>query len=598
MKQDSPIRYRVGRRRFLRDSTLATLGVFAAACAPGTTGASPAPGGGAAAIKGGEFHGAWPYVLPPAGHWNGFAPNGILTGVVYSDLWQPSLGIYRWADDDWTYMTAESSGLKGENYEVKLRKGLKWSDGSPFTSRDVDTTFQVGRLTGLAIWQNIDRIDIVDENTINFHITRPSGVAERHILRTAIRPDSQFADWGKQVKDLFAAGKNATSDEGKALRVKLNEFRPTEPLSVGPYKIDPASVTEAQLTMVRNPGGFAADVVNFDKVVIYNGETAQVTPLVLAGDVDYATHGFPLATDKQFVQQGFRVIRAPLYTGPAVFINWENAKPLQDPRLRQAIAYAENRQESATVTYGESAQVQSFMTGISDNIVDVWISKADQAKLNKYELSATKSEELVKAAGYAKGSDGVYAKGSDKLEFELLVPSDFADWASAAQHLAESLNKVGWKVTVRGVASSQQLVDVNEGKFQMAIRGWGTGPHPQIAYIQNLRTHNTTASGGGMKYPLKQKLASGQDVDLDELTNKMADGFDSEKQKPFVTQMALAFNELLPIIPLWERKGNNPVNTKARVTGWKPENDPIYKNSHGADSFVILQIVDGTLRKI
>lgn len=597
MKQESPIRYRVGRRRFLRDTTLATVGVFAAACMPGQTGASPAPGGGSS-VKGGSFHGAWPYELPPAGHWNGFAPKGILTGVVYSDLWQPSLAMYRWADDDWTYFLAESSGLKGENYEVKLRPDLKWSDGSPVSSADVETTFLLGRLAGFAIWQNIDRMDVVDERTINFHITRPSGVAERHILRNAIRPNSQFGALATEAKALFASGKAATSDEGKALRAKVNEFRPSEPVASGPYKIDPASMNEAQLTMVRNPGGFAADVVNFDTIVVYNGETAQVTPLVLAGDVDYATHGFPLATDKQFVEQGFRVIRAPLYTGPALFAHWEKAKPLQDARLRQAIAYAENRQESATVTYGESAQVMSFMTGISDNIVDVWISKADQGKLNKYELSASKSEELVKAAGYAKGSDGVYAKGSDKLEFELLVPSDFADWASAAQHLADSLNKVGWKITVRGVASSQQLVDVNEGNFQLAIRGWGTGPHPQIAYIQNLRTHNTSATGGGMNYPLKQKLANGQEVDLDDLTNKMADGFDSEKQKPFVTQMALAFNELLPIIPLWERKGNNPVNTKARVTGWKPEGDPIYKNSHGADSFVVLQIVDGTLRKI
>jgi peptide/nickel transport system substrate-binding protein len=576
---------------------LATVGVMAAACAPGTTGASPGPGGGAA-VKGGAFHGAWPYEIPPAGHWNGFAPKGILTGVVYSDLWQPSLGMYRWADDDWTYFLAESSGLKGDNYEVKLRPNLKWSDGSPVSSADVETTFLLGRLAGFAIWQNIDRMDIVDERTINFHITRPSGVAERHILRNAIRPNSQFGALATEAKALFASGKEALSDEGKALRAKVNELRPSEPVSSGPYKIDPATMTEARLTMVRNPGGFAADVVNFDEIVIFNGETAQVTPLVLAGDVDYATHGFPLATDKQFVEQGFRVIRAPLYTGPALFAHWTKAAPLQDPRLRQAIAYAENRQESATVTYGESAQVMSFMTGISDNIVDVWIPEGDQAKLNKYEFSASKSEELVKAAGYAKGSDGVYAKGSDKLEFELLVPSDFADWASAAQHLADSLNKVGWKITVRGVASSQQLVDVNEGNFQLAIRGWGTGPHPQIAYIQNLRTHNTSATGGGMNYPLKQKLASGQEVDLDDLTNKMADGFDSEKQKPFVTQMALAFNELLPIIPLWERKGNNPVNTKARVTGWKPEGDPIYTNSHGADSFVILQIVDGTLRKI
>ena len=38
----------------------------------------------------------------------------------------------------------------------------------------------------------------------------------------------------------------------------------------------------------------------------------------------------------------------------------------------------------------------------------------------------------MKDAGYAKGSDGIYAKGGKKLELELVFPSDFADWSSAA----------------------------------------------------------------------------------------------------------------------------------------------------------------------
>jgi hypothetical protein len=50
-------RYRVDRRRFLRDSALVSLGMVAAACAPGATPGSS--GGGGTAKKGGEFHAAW-----------------------------------------------------------------------------------------------------------------------------------------------------------------------------------------------------------------------------------------------------------------------------------------------------------------------------------------------------------------------------------------------------------------------------------------------------------------------------------------------------------------------------------------------------------
>src|SRR5207237_5773973 len=94
----SAIRYSVSRRRFLRDATLTSLGVVAAACTPGSTSPSPT-GSGAASVKGGEFHGAWPYDLPPKGHYNYFAAAGIiLQGAIYVDLLQPPLATWLWND--------------------------------------------------------------------------------------------------------------------------------------------------------------------------------------------------------------------------------------------------------------------------------------------------------------------------------------------------------------------------------------------------------------------------------------------------------------------------------------------------------------------
>jgi peptide/nickel transport system substrate-binding protein len=68
-----------------------------------------------------------------------------------------------------------------------------------------------------------------------------------------------------------------------------------------------------------------------------------------------------------------------------------------------------------------------------------------------------------------------------------------------------------------------------------------------------------------------------------------------EAQKGLVTETALAFNELLPVVPLWERYGNNPCMDGLHTCGWKPEGDPIYKNDPYQDSFVVTQILDGSL---
>jgi peptide/nickel transport system substrate-binding protein len=590
---DPATRYSVTRRRFLRDATLTSLGLIAAACAPGAT----STGGGGSATKGGEFHGGWPYVLQPQGHWNFFATNAILGGSIYTDLYIPSLGVYKWADAKWDYWLAESAKQNGDNYEVKLRSGLKWDDGKPFTAKDVVTTYWVGRLASYGIWNFIDKVEAIDDQNVRFHYTRPTSLGERLILRNGIKPDAVFGALAKKAQDFYTGGGTNSTDAGKALIKEMNDFRPDKPYSVGPYKIDAASITAAQLSMTRNSGGLFADKVNFDKIVIFQGETAEITPLVLSGDVDYATHGFPLATDRAFQDKGYRIIRGPIFTGPALYFQWENAPEFQDKRLRQAVAMAFNRDEAGKIFYGSSARAPKYMAGFADSLVPNWVNSADQGKLNAYAFDVAKADALMKDAGYAKGGDGIYAKGGKALAFELYFPSDFQDWAAAATYASDALNKFGIKITPRGAIRSTQLPDMNNGKFQIGFNPWGIGnPHPQPSLVRPFREFNKDATGGGMKYPLTQQWAQGQ-INFDAILDDAIAGFDTAKQKDPITKIALAFNDLLPVIPIYERLNNNPVNDKARVSGWKPEGDPIY-NQGGGDNFTVVMLMDGTLHKI
>lgn len=98
-----------------------------------------------------------------------------------------------------------------------------------------------------------------------------------------------------------------------------------------------------------------------------------------------------------------------------------------------------------------------------------------------------------------------------------------------------------------------------------------------------------------MNFPLKQQTSMG-DLDLEKLVVDSADGLDENAQKALVSKMALAFNELLPVIPIYERYGNNPVLDGVRVVGWPPDGDPIYANSPYADSFVIMLMYEGKLK--
>ncbi len=345
------------------------LGACVAPSAP--SGAAPAAGATPAAGTAGasEIHVAYPYAVPPTGHFNTWVTNGMALGI-YQDLMEPPLFLYMWSDASWMPLAGKSwKWVNDTTLEVELPQGAVWSDGSAYTSKDVVDTFAIARLLNQAVWRYITDVKAVDDHTVDFILKEPSTTVPRRVLRdTYIHASSVYGDWAQKVNDLVAQGKTPDDDVWKTLLQQFNEFRPKDMVVLGPYKIDPASITESQMILNKVPTSFMANMVKFDRMVNYNGETPTITPLVLSKDVDYATHGFPPATEKQFVSEGIRIIRAPLYTGPALFFNMK-VHPFEMKEVRQAIAYALDRDQNATVSLGDSAKRQMYMTGFSDNLV-------------------------------------------------------------------------------------------------------------------------------------------------------------------------------------------------------------------------------------
>ncbi|MDP9353053.1 MAG: ABC transporter substrate-binding protein, partial [Chloroflexota bacterium] len=138
------------------------------------------------------------------------------------------------------------------------------------------------------------------------------------------------------------------------------------------------------------------------------------------------------------------------------------------------------------------------------------------------------------------------------------------------------------------------------GNYQMAISGWGQGqPHPMFSFRQALLTYNApVAPGPGMAFPLEQEVSGMGKVDLQQMIIDSAEGLDPSKQQETILKLSKAFNELLPIIPIYHKVGNNPALDGVRVTGWPPEGDPLYQNSPYTDSFVIIWMLNDTLKGV
>ena len=535
---------------------------------------------------------AWPYQVPPTGHFNTFASGGLVLGQ-YQDLHEPPLAILIWADGTYEGMVAEEFGFDDDgNYVVKLVEGVTWSDGSAMTADDLMATFNIFRLRGDAVWSNITGIEKVDDFTVRFLMDSPSSLAERLILITNLRPASVYGDLANRAAEL------EPGDEWDALLAELTEFRPEVAVSGGPYTIVPESISEANLTMTLNEGGFAGGIQNFDSVTLWNGETEVVTPLVANEELHYITHGIPPTTEDAFTSQGIDIVRSGMNSGPAIYVN-HRIYPLNQVEVRQAIAYVIDREQNGFVSLGESGVAVEYMTGISDGLADAWLSDEVIDSLNFYENDLDAAEALLTGLGFSRNGDGIWVDDNgDTLSFELTFPQEFADWSAAAENATAQLNDFGFDITARGVQFQQHPLDVYDGNFEIAVRGWGLGdPIPARSWLEAYNRNNGQGelagegTGGGMAFDMDVTY-SGGDINVFDLTNASAQGVDRNAQAEIVGQLALSYNELLPAIPLWERYTNNALNRN--FISVPDSSDPIFANfGGGADNWMTYLVLTG-----
>jgi len=557
-------------------------------------------------VKPTVFNAAYPYSVPPQGHFNFFA-SGFLGVGIYQDLAELPAFFYKWATGEYIPLLGTDYAIElPDKVRVTLRKGVKWSDGSDFTAKDMVDTFTIGRLQNYQIWNYLSSVEAVDDFTVLFTMDSPALPAVHLILKQRIAPSSVYGEFAAEAQALFDAGKTSQDQEWKDLQTKLAEFRPEAKVVTGPYTIASLDdVNEARATWVKVPTSFWADTAQFDQILMYQGETPVITPLVMANQVDYATHGFAPATEKAFKELGIRILRPPIFSGPAIFFNMK-IHPFELPEFRKAVAHAINMDDNAYVSLGESAKNQIYMTGVSENIIGNWLTQDQLDEMDKYEYDEAKAAEILEGIGFTKGADGVWVDDQgNPCEYELIVPAEYADWSGAAENAAAQLTKFGIKTTMRGVTYTQIGDQVDQGDFQMAIQGWGSAnPHAYYALYQGFTNHNLAAMKDGdpnlpgISYALQRTLADGTEVDLEQMLLDSIVGLDQNEQKGRVYELAKIYNQELPKVPLWERYGNNPVQDGLHTTGWPPDDDPLYKNSPYADSFVILWILDGTIKPI
>jgi peptide/nickel transport system substrate-binding protein len=299
----------------------------------------------------------------------------------------------------------------GRSVTWKLKKGVTWHDGKPFTADDCVFTWEFASdpataSVSIGTYKDI-KVDKVDSHTIKVTFAKP----------TPFWADPFVGVRGMVIpKHMFEAFKGAKSREA-----------PTnlKPVGTGPYRFvdfKPGDIVRGEL----NPGYHQPNRPYFDTIEMKGGGDAvsAARAVIQTGEFDYAWNMQVEDEILKRLEQGGRGKADIVAGGNIEHIQLNNTDPwkdvdgersstktthpfLTDPAVRQALNLLVDRASVQEQIYGR--------TGIATaNFLNQ--PSRFQSKATKYEFNVEKASQLLEAAGWKRGPDGIRAKDGKKLK--------------------------------------------------------------------------------------------------------------------------------------------------------------------------------------
>ncbi|HEX2501848.1 MAG TPA: peptide-binding protein [Methylomirabilota bacterium] len=354
----------------------------------------------------------------------------------------------------------------GLTYTFKLKKGVKWHDGKPFTAKDVAFTFYsvldpkvttphrgyFDALVGFPELTNKDNpkkpeelaqkpIEVIDDHTIRFRLRYPYGA----FLAVLVNPRA-----GIVPEHLL-----------KGVDLNTAEYN-RKPIGTGPFKFVEWKRGE-RLVLEANPD-YHAGRPALDRLIYRVIPDAVVLLQELrAGGVDFIER--PPLTEVGRLKQtpGLKVLTAD-NTSYTYFGFRQDLAPFDDIRVRRAFYHAidisaivrEVLQGYGTVSNGQ------FPPG----------SWAFDPSVKPYPYDPNRAKALLAEAGWKPGPDGVLTKDGKRLAFSLRHDQADQTVKDTAIIIQEFLKKVGVEATIEPLDWPTFVKKLFASEFEGIVVGW------------------------------------------------------------------------------------------------------------------------------
>ncbi len=343
-----------------------------------------------------------------------------------------------------------NGGLSADGKEViwKLKQGVKWHDGKPFTADDVVFTWEYAADPATAAYTSGSYKDVkvekVDDHTVKVIFKEPTPFWADPFVGVVgpILPKHHFGEY-----------KGAKSREAPAN---------LKPIGTGPYKFvdfKPGDILIGE----RNPDYHVKNQPHFDTIELKGGGDAvsAARAVLQTGEFDYAWN---LQVEDEVLKRmetGGRGKISAVVSGDVEFIILNTTDPwtevdgerssiktkhptLSDPKVREAINLLIDRDS-----------IQKFIYGRGGIATASWVNEPKQFKSQKLkaEFNIEKANKILDDAGWKRGGDGIREKDGKKLKY-VFQTSINAPRQKTQAIIKQACQKAGIELELKSVTAS------------------------------------------------------------------------------------------------------------------------------------------------
>jgi peptide/nickel transport system substrate-binding protein len=408
-----------------------------------------------------------------------------------------------------------------------IRSGVKWSDGVPLTAADVAYTFNLMKakpaLDLNAVWTVLKSVTQQGDQVVMtfkapsvtyfYYIADQVGIVPEHI-------------WSKVANPVTWADSN--------------------PIGSGPFTM--AQCTPENVKYLKNPDYWQpglpkiaqVDYPSFLSNTPANDELAD-------GTAQWGAQFIPSIQAVYASKSPDFHYWFPPTVNVDVFFNLKDS--ILALPVRQAIAYAIDRSRVSEIgEYGYEPPANQ--TGIVTPTFSSWEDTSEAASYgNDYAYNPGKAISTLEAAGYKKGSNGIFVSPSGQpLSFSIINIGGYSDWVADVQIITSELAAVGIGLTAQDLSSTNYDTDLYDGSFQLAYGEETGGPTPYYEQRQELFSGNSAPIGQAASTDWERY----SNPTTDALLNEYATTTSSATQHSIVDQLQQVMLSDVPLIPIAE----------------------------------------------